>query len=353
MNQVNLLRQTLKPHLGWHGARLSFLSLFLIALLRVKTINLAELATGFRNQAKNESNYKRLQRFFRHFDLNYPLIARVIVALIDVPQPWVLSLDRTEWSFGQIRFNILMLGLVHNGVAYPLVWQMLDKKGNSDTEERLDLLDRFLAIFPEAQVAYLTADREFVGSEWLSYLLLEPSLPFRFRIRESDKISDGKKRLRASVLFAHLQPGQQQVLSGRRWVWGRSVYVAALRLEDGELLVVISSDSPQTMIADYGRRWGIETLFGMFKTRGFCLESTHFIEPERLSQLLALLALALCWAIKTGEWLHQHRPLKIKKHGRLAKSIFRYGLDYLRSIVTDLDLKQHEFLHSLQFLSCT
>ena len=31
----------------------------------------------------------------------------------------------------------------------------------------------------------------------------------------------------------------------------------------------------------------------------------------------------------------------------------RYGLDYLRSIVTDLDLKQDEFLHSLQFLSCT
>ncbi len=65
MNQVNLLRQTLKPLLGWHGARLSFLALFIIALLRVKTINLMELATGFRSQAKSESSYKRLQRFFR------------------------------------------------------------------------------------------------------------------------------------------------------------------------------------------------------------------------------------------------------------------------------------------------
>lgn len=65
------------------------------------------------------------------------------------------------------------------------------------------------------------------------------------------------------------------------------------------------------------------------------------------------MSLALCWAIKMGEWLHLHQPLKIKKHGRLAKSIFRYGLDHLRSIVTDLDLKQSEFLQSLQFLSCT
>ena len=126
-----------------------------------------------------------------------------------------------------------------------------------------------------------------------------------------------------------------------------------LRLDDGELLIVIASDSPKTIITDYGQRWGIETLFGLLKTRGFCLESTHFRDSERLSKLIALMTLTLCWAIKTGEWLHQHQPIKVKKHGRKAKSIFRYGLDYLRSIFTDLDLKQDEFLRSLQFLSCT
>ena len=133
MNQVNLLRQTLKPLLGWHGARLSFLALFLIALLRVKTINLVELATDFRSNAKTESSYKRLQRFFRNFDLDYAVISKVIVTLMDIPQPWILSTDRTEWSFGQTRFNILFLGIVHEGVAYPVVWEMLDKQGNSDT----------------------------------------------------------------------------------------------------------------------------------------------------------------------------------------------------------------------------
>jgi hypothetical protein len=76
MNQINLLRKTLKPLLGWHGARLNFLALFLIALLRVKTINLAELATGFRIEAQISSSYKRLQRFFRKFDLDYPSIAK-------------------------------------------------------------------------------------------------------------------------------------------------------------------------------------------------------------------------------------------------------------------------------------
>jgi len=259
MNQINLLQETLKPLLGWHGARLNFLALFLIALLRVKTINLVELAIGFRSEAKIDSSYKRLQRFFRKFDFDYPVIAKLLVSLMNIPQPWVLSLDRTEWSFGQTRFNILMLGVVHQGVAYPVVWTMLSKKGNSHTDERMDLFDQFQKIFPDAEIAYLGSDREFIGQEWLTYLMVEPPIPFRLRIKANQKIHDGQKSLSASILFAHLQHGQSEVLSGRRWIWGRCVYVSALRLEDGELLIIISDSSPATAIADYARRWGIET----------------------------------------------------------------------------------------------
>jgi hypothetical protein len=42
MNQVTLLRDALRPHLAWHGARLSFVAAFLIALLRVKTCEISE-----------------------------------------------------------------------------------------------------------------------------------------------------------------------------------------------------------------------------------------------------------------------------------------------------------------------
>jgi hypothetical protein len=136
-------------------------------------------------------------------------------------------------------------------------------------------------------------------------------------------------------------------------VWGYWVYVAALRLEDGSLLVVATQSAPKTAIADYANRWGIETLFGIFKTRGFCLESTHLKDAERLSKLLALLTLALCWAMRTGDWLHQLKPLQLKKHGRKAKSIFRYGFDHLRSIVLNLQHKGDDFVEVLQFLSCT
>ena len=150
-----------------------------------------------------------------------------------------------------------------------------------------------------------------------------------------------------------LQPGQTKILRHQRCLWGYWLYIAALRLNDGSLLVIATQTAPTSAITDYAKRWGIETVFGIFKTRGFCLESTHLKDSERLSKLLALLTLALCWAMLTGEWLHQIKPLTLKKHGRRAKSMFRYGFDHIRTIVLNLEQKADEFVEVLQFLSCT
>ena len=98
---------------------------------------------------------------------------------MNIPQPWILSIDRTQWSFGSKVFNIFVLGIVHNGVAFPVAWKMLDKKGNSNSCERMDLFDQFESIFPNSQISYVCGDREFIGQEWLTYLMIEPMIPFR------------------------------------------------------------------------------------------------------------------------------------------------------------------------------
>ncbi|EDZ97188.1 transposase IS4 family protein [Limnospira maxima CS-328] len=356
MNELNRLRDTLRPHLPWHGARLNFVCLFLMALFQTKTVNLMEIATVFANPVQISSNYQRLQRFFRQFKFDRAEIARFVVSLIDIPQPWTLSLDRTCWSFGQTHFNILMLAVVHEGIAFPLLWTMLDKKGNSNSGERMDLFDRFEALFPDVEVACLTADREFVGRDWLSYLLIDPEVPFRLRIRHSELISPklGGTRRSGERIFDSLRPGEFRQLSGRRWVWGRQVYVIGSRLADsGELLILITNACPETALPDYARRWGIENLFGALKTRGFCLESTHFKDPERLSRLLALLSLAFTWAMKVGLWIHQGSPIPLKAHGRRSQSLFRTGFDFLRRTFSNLPLFSGRFHQALQLLSCT
>lgn len=353
MDNVNLLRNTLKPHLKWHGARLSFLALFLIALFRVKTVNLVDLSIGFKSKAKKESNYKRLQRFLREFDLDYYDMAKLVIEMMEIPEPWVLSLDRTQWQFGSKVFNILTLGIVYQGVAFPLLWWMLDKKGNSNTTERIDLMKEFIELFCEYKIDYLSADREFLGHHWLGYLLSQSTMSFRIRIRETELLGDGKHQLSTRIVFSHLQIGQKSLLKRKRILWGHQVYVGALRKTDNSLLTIISPHYCHTIIDDYAQRWGIETLFGIFKSRGFNLEDTHLVDSERLSRLFALLTIALCWAYRTGQWLSYQKPILIKTHGRKAQSIFRYGFDYLRHVLFNLDEHQADFRQSLQFLSCT
>lgn len=291
--------------------------------------------------------------------VDYAAIARTVIALMNIPEPWVLAIDRTQWDVGDTTFNILTLGVVHQGIALPLVWTVLDKPGNSNYAERVALMERFYELFPDVQVRCLTADREFVGGEWFGYLLYAPRpqmlTPFRIRIRLSDRISDGHRSLPAGAVFADLKLGQAKVVPKRRRLWGRWVYVAALGLPDGKLLIVATDQSPETAIADYALRWSIETLFGAFKSRGFCLEETQLRDPERLNKLLALLTLALCWAVLVGNWLNQRKPLAIKKHGRLEKSLFCYGFDRIRHILSNLSQPQQQsgFQEIIDFLSRT
>ena len=88
----------------------------------------------------------------------------------------------------------------------------------------------------------------------------------------------------------------------------------------------------------YKRRWEIETLFSAFKIRGFNLEETHMSNPKKLDTLFTLLSLAFVWSHTIRECLNEKEPIKTLKHGRKAKSIFLYGLEYLARI-----LLNHEY----------
>src|SRR4030095_2671870 len=94
-------------------------------------------------------------------------MAECVIKRLGVPGPWTLTLDRTNWQFGKTDLNILLLGIVHQGIAYPLVWVVLPKAGNSHTDERITVIDIFLDLFGKEQIACLLADREFVGAAWL------------------------------------------------------------------------------------------------------------------------------------------------------------------------------------------
>lgn len=313
---VQELKSVLAEYLPWHGARIGFLAQFLLALLKVRSVSLAELATGFGGQAKVESHYKRLQRFFRGFAFDQATLARLLVRLVGVGDgPWRLTLDRTHWRFGKTDLNFLVLGIAHRGIALPVFWSVLDKPGTSDTQARIALMERFLQVFGAGRIAALLADREFIGEDWLRWLQ-KNGIPFHQRLQRDTRVPNAWNRMmRLDELLGSLAPGESHRLPGRRPVWGCFVHLSALRLDDGEFLFVASSGAPQAEALDaYADRWQVETLFGGLKTRGFNFEDTPLTDPERLSKMMGLLALAFAWVYRTGGVLHdKDQPVPFKK----------------------------------------
>lgn len=352
MDPVADLVAFFRPHLPWHRSRLVCLCSTILALIQVRTVNLAELAVAFAGKALASSNYKRLQRFLRD-PLDEEAFAVQMAALLASPRPWTVILDRTNWEVGDQTINVLFLAVAHQGAAIPLLWTQLNKKGNSNTAERIELMTRFLRLFGRERIQCLTGDREFVGQQWVAFLLKE-HIPFRLRIKANNLVTTAKGRpTRATHLVRHLAPDYYCLLKGRRRIWGHHLYIAGLRLTKGDYLILITDHDPDTALDDYARRWEIETLFGCLKTRGFCFEDTHLTRPERLSKLIAILALAFFWAHRIGEWLHACKPIVLKKHGRRAISLFRLGLDFLRRVLLQNLHKPTDIGVALSVLSCT
>lgn len=100
MTDIHSLEQTLLENLPWNKARIKFVARFLLALYTVQTVNLSLLATSFSGRAKEESNYKRLQRFLRSFTMPYAEVAAFVVKLLGIPGPptrwlWIAPTGRS------------------------------------------------------------------------------------------------------------------------------------------------------------------------------------------------------------------------------------------------------------------
>ena len=352
MREVNSLAKELKGVFGWHQARVVLLAQFMMALVKVRSSNLAFVAQVFSGSAQSDSNYKRLQRFLRGFTLDYAQCAKVLAHRLCPDNTWVLCLDRTNWDFGITKINFLVLAVAHQGIAIPLFWVLLPKKGNSNTEERKQLIDRFLSVFGVEKIAYITADREFRGKDWLQYLV-DHQIPFCLRIPNNTKVENkyANRRLPVSRLFS-LRQGEQMSLNKRRSIWGIEVYLSCVLGHKG-WVIIASNDQPKTAITRYAVRWSIETLFGCLKSRGFDLERTHLRHAERLEKLFFVLALTFTWCFSLGIWQNDLKPIRYKKHGRRSVSLFRYGMDYLHRVLLNGHENNSEFTQTLRVLSCT
>lgn len=351
---LTLFKPVFSEHLNL--ARIRLICLFINALCKSRSVNFAKLSAGFDNNADAESNYRRIQRFMQQVELPMALIARLIFNLLPNKESVVLLMDRTNWKLGKSNINILMLAVSYKNVSFPLMFKMLDKRGNSSSDERIELMKDFINWFGTNCIDCLIADREFVGQKWVGYLN-DNNIRYFIRIRNNFKVKCPKKQtlIPAWHYFNHLKIGQIKHYSKILEINGEHCYLSGCKtIREGkqDFLIIISYNKPEEALEYYAQRWQIESMFKAFKSSGFNLEDTHVTHQDRLSKLVMLTMIAFVWCYQIGDYVDQNlKPIKIKKHGRRAISIFRYGLDLIsRYLISGVNKFALNFL---KFLSCT
>jgi len=334
-------------------ARIKLIAFFISSLCKVQSVTFDKLANAFDITANTSSSLRRIQRFMAEYTLEADLIAKLVFNLLPNQDKVKLTIDRTNWKFGQTNINIFMLGIVYQGVAFPLLFTMLDKRGNSNSEERIALIERFIKLFGKQCIDSLVADREFVGEQWIGFLN-HNQIRYHIRIRNNFRVylPHKNKQTKAFWLFNDLKVGQYKHYNKIVSLNGELCYISGCKLHKGEFLIIISFNKPQQAIEDYKQRWQIEMCFKAMKSSGFDIEKTHLQDIERIEKLILLVMIAFVWCYKVGIYIHlKVKPIIIKKHGRKAKTIFKYGLEYIAN--TLLNALNQTNININHFLSCT
>lgn len=335
------LELKIKEFTGWNKARVFVIIRLIIAIIKIGRVNLKKLAPLINPKRSKETNYRRLNKFFQYFQFDKKVIAKLMASFLPKDK-WILTMDRTNWKFGEKDINILMLAVAYKGIAIPLLWYLLTNRGsgNSSYTDRIKIIKMFINIFGKERIEVLVADREFIGKEWFKWMKQE-KIPFSIRIK-NHKVRTERGEKRVNELFKYLKVGEHSIYSKKKMIYGcDNLSLVALRVKDGYVVLATNADKYKAL-SYYKKRWEIENLFSALKIRGFNLEETHMSKDYKIDSLVSILSIAFVWCHLLGEWIMDKKPIKTLKHGYRAKSIFLSGLEFLADVFLNYEFKRQE-----------
>lgn len=308
-----------------------FFSLVL-TFIKIGNVQFWRVADELNTEAKSTSNLRRIQRFFSEVNFNYEALAQALLSFLP-PFKLRLCLDRTEWDFGQMQINILVLTAYFRGVGLPLYFEFLDNRsGNSSVEDRGDLLEKVLGLVGKDRIEYVVADREFIGTKFYNYLLVN-KLNFYLRLRKNQYFEVNGQKLRAENVLAHRTQAYLDSVKIDEFYLSMALSRTKNKKGEDEFLIVLTNTFAHQALFAYRHRWSIEVFFQALKTRGFHLESTHLQDLKKLKMLFGLLSLSFAFCLSVGVDFHEKvQKIPLKKHGYKSHSFFRKGLNILREI---------------------
>ena len=216
----------------------------------MRTVNLSEIALGFKSSAKSSSCYKRLHRFLKEVRFNKMQLARFLLEIFHLKGKKIyLTIDRTNWFWGRSKINFLVLGFAYEGLAIPLFWKLLPKAGSVSGKEHASMIEKFFKHFNQSMVAGVLADREFANHTFFRYLSKQ-KIPFYIRIKSGLKVKffTRSKSFQLKKIFSSLNKNEQAHPCQPMTVHGQKCFLSAGRSERGELMIV-ATNQPPTMLS--------------------------------------------------------------------------------------------------------
>lgn len=100
-----------KSILGLHGSRIKFIEKIIPATVKAFSVTLEKIACAFESEVQVSSTLRRIRRFVKKAPLTQDQMAIFVTNLLGITRPMTIAIDRTNWMFGLVPINILMLSV--------------------------------------------------------------------------------------------------------------------------------------------------------------------------------------------------------------------------------------------------
>jgi hypothetical protein len=207
----------------------------------------------------------------------------------------ILMIDQSKIRDG---FECLMVSLRVADRAIPVAWKVVNTKGAIGFEIQKSLLDNVVKMLPKDVQILLSGDR-FYGTSSLVNWCKERGWQYRIRLK-ADLIfqHDGGEITGKDASIMKIKILENAIFNGT----SISTNIGILHEKGHKEPWIIAMDCKPNKyrILDYGMRWGIESMFSDFKSRGFSITKTQLKKEDRIERLILVLTIALYWAVSTG-----------------------------------------------------
>jgi hypothetical protein len=315
--------------------------LFGAALVLASRCHLRQVARFLHCPTSLTARVQWAQRFlaarFVRPEIVYEPVLRHILAVSRAPG-WHVVIDRTHVP--RWHCDVLMVALAYRKRALPLVWCRL-RRGHAPTDTCIALLKRAAALLPPQAAILLHGDCEFGHAALLRWVSAQG---WDFILAQSSTTHFQAQRHQAFHPLASLPVTRRHscfvanAWLGVREAFGRVNLYAFYQphhecpARRSRTVQYLATNLPQTrLIKALGkRRWGIEAMFGDWKTGGWDWEQSAVQSETRRESWMTMMALCMLWLVLVGRAVCQHsqRPW-VDPHAKRHLSLFQIGGDWL------------------------